>query len=176
MARQYIGTTNIYNNIVEQDGELKYVYFIRLVERPVVELYTDNSGNLYFDVDLTQPFVKNNSFDIYKIGNEYVYDSEFMALRNGVAPNYIINLDGQKIDLKGSSEVLSGRYEIKDYGATSQIEIGTGVLADIVYQVITPVADNTNSASYIEEINESGGTTIYINSSNYTNTSGTIEI
>lgn len=176
MARQYIGATNIYNNIVEQDGELKYVYFIRLIERPVVELYTNDFGNLYFDVDLTQPFAKNNSFDIYKIGNEYVYDSEFMALRNGVAPNYIINLDGQKIDLKGGSEVLSGRYEIKDYGATSQIEIGTGVMADIVYQVITPVADNTNSVSYVEEINESGGTTIYINSSNYTNTSGTIEI
>ena len=151
-SRQFIGETNIINEIEDIKTGIQHYYFIRCYLRPVTNLYTSNDINFYINESMTTSFSNYNQTDLYKVNKGstiYYMDGEKNKLDSY---NTFVNFDNISMDLSKTKE-----FEVKDLEYLSSFSIGNGVIAEIVYrqQTIDYIYETQDSAiiSLKDEVN-----------------------
>lgn len=164
---QYIGKSNIQNNLLEKLNnvrtQLGNFYYIRITRRNVEQLYANSKNNeYYYDRAFNYKYTDWNAATLYYICTKDEKNQDVWSWYNGsiskplgenetptykaVLNNQILNysdfsrnlMQQEDIDKKIEKVETAARYdEITNAGPIEYLYLGNGLIADIVYQLKT---------------------------------------
>lgn len=134
-------------NIIDQMQDIRQqlgrFYYIKLSPRTVYSVYRKEDGTYYWDRELLHLIDSWDKNAIYEVKDIGIWLNGSPEETLTAPPSFRAQLNGQsftdlsKID-RGNGQQTSGRFEaISNIDEVTILKLGTGVMADVVYQLKT---------------------------------------
>lgn len=146
---------NMIDELIDVRHKLGRFYYIKLAARPVYRVYTNDNLIYYWDAAMINPVENWDATVLYAVQGQNVWLNGSPSSILTEEPSFRAAVNSQsftdlaRID-RGNGQETSARFEaISDIDEVTTLRLGTGVIADLVYQykTIEYVVENTDMAT-----------------------------